>query len=127
MNIYIVRHGQSTHNANQDIPHNPDPPLTALGREQAQFTAAALRDRAIGAVALYASPQRRALETAFALQQELYLAPHILPDLCEAGGLHEHGGLCRDDILRAWPGMTLYERITERGWWTGGETDTEEA
>ena len=45
-------------------------------------------------------PQRRALETAFALQQALQLSPHILPDLCEAGGLGEHAGLCRADILR---------------------------
>src|SRR5205823_8449306 len=87
MKIYVVRHGQSTHNANQDIPHNPDPPLTVLGREQAQMTANALWEARLGAVALYASPQRRALETAFALQQALQLAPHILPDLCEAGGL----------------------------------------
>lgn len=127
MKLYLVRHGQSTHNANQDIPHNPDPPLTELGREQAQRTARALRDLRLGAVALYASPQRRALETASALQQALELAPHILPDLCEAGGLGEHAGMCRDDLLREWPGVTLDERITEQGWWTGGASEDEEA
>src|SRR5579884_424933 len=127
MRVYVIRHGQSTHNANQDIPHNPDPPLTPLGREQAQRTAIALQDARLGAVALYASPQRRALETAFALQQALQLSPHILPDLCEAGGLGEHAGLCQDEILSEWPGVTLDERITERGWWTGGESDREEA
>src|ERR1700722_11189851 len=105
MRIYVIRHGQSTHNANQDIPHNPDPPLTALGREQAQITASALRDITLRALALYASPQRRALETAYALQQALQLAPHILPDLCEAGGLREHAGMCREEILRDWPGV----------------------
>ena len=126
MRIYVVRHGQSTHNANQDVPHNPDPPLTALGREQARITASALRDLALGARALYASPQRRALETAFALQQGLQLAPHILPDLCESGGLREHSGMCRQDILKEWPGVTLDERITEHGWWTEGTSDEEE-
>ncbi|HLK60043.1 MAG TPA: histidine phosphatase family protein [Chthonomonadaceae bacterium] len=127
MKIYIIRHGQSTHNANQDNPHNPDPPLTTLGREQAQRTAVALRETGLGAVALYASPQRRALETAAFLQQALQLSPHILPDLCEAGGLGEHAGLCRNEILREWPGVTLEERVTEQGWWTGGESDREEA
>lgn len=128
MKIYVVRHGQSTHNANQDTPHNPDPPLTALGREQAQITAAALRVAQLEAVALYAGPQRRALETAAAIQKALHLAPHILPDLCEAGGLQEHAGMCREDILREWPGMTLDERITATGWWTGGTgEDKEEA
>jgi broad specificity phosphatase PhoE len=127
MKTYIVRHGQSTHNANADIPHNPDPPLTDLGRRQAELTAEALRAANLGATALYASPQRRALETAFALQKKLGLAPHILPDLCEAGGLREHSGLCRDEILSEWPGVTLDERITERGWWSGGMSEDEEA
>ena len=127
MRIYLVRHGQSTHNANQDVPHNPDPPLTALGRQQAQKTAEALREADLKAAALYASPQRRALETASALHQALRLPPYIHPDLCEAGGLREHAGLSRDDILGEWPGVTLDERITARGWWTGGEREDEEA
>lgn len=127
MKLYLVRHGQSTHNANQDIPHNPDPPLTSLGHEQAQLTANALRDAHLGAVALYASPQRRALETAAPIHQALALPAHILPDLCEAGGLREHAGLCRDDILQEWPGVTLDERITASGWWIGGTSEDEEA
>ncbi|HZO89014.1 MAG TPA: histidine phosphatase family protein [Chthonomonadaceae bacterium] len=77
MKIYVIQHGQSTHNANQDVPYNPDSPLTPLGREQAQRTARALQDARLGAVALYASPQCRALETAFALQQALGLAPNF--------------------------------------------------
>jgi broad specificity phosphatase PhoE len=127
MKIYLVRHGQSTHNADQDIPHDPDPPLTALGREQAQITARALREAEIGAGALYASPQRRALETGFALGRELGLAPHIVPDLCEAGGLREHAGLCRDAILAGWPSCTVDDRITSNGWWTGGLSEDVEA
>lgn len=127
MKIYVIRHGQSTHNANQDVPHNPDPPLTKLGRQQAALTAAALQDARLGVTALYASPQRRALETVAALQAALDLPAHILPDICEVGGLREHSGLCRADILREWPGVILDERITERGWWTGGTSDEEEA
>jgi broad specificity phosphatase PhoE len=127
MKIYIVRHGQSTHNANADIPHDPDPPLTALGREQAHLTGIALRDAQTGARALYASPQRRALETANALRQALGLPAQILPELCESGGLREHFGFCREEILSEWPGMVLDERITDRGWWFRGVGDDDEA
>lgn len=127
MKIYIVRHGQSTHNANQDVPPNPDPPLTALGRLQAEQTAAAILATQIGAVALYASPQRRALETAAPLHQALQLPPHVVPDICEVGGLREISGLRREEILNEWPGVTLDERITESGWWSGGLSDEEEA
>src|SRR5471030_1844666 len=102
MKIYIVRHGQSTHNANLGVPHTPDPPLTALGRRQAEQTADALQAAHVGVVALYASPQRRALETANALHKSLRLPPHVLADLCEAGGLREHSGLCRDEIMSEW-------------------------
>lgn len=126
MKIYVVRHGQSTHNANPGTDHTPDPPLTALGHEQAEMTANALREANLGAVALYSSPHRRALQTAAPLHSALQLPPHILPDICEAGGLGEHAGLCREEILREWPGVTLDERITETGWWAGGSGEEEE-
>jgi len=38
MRIYPVRHGQSTHNAEDDTPHNPDPPLTRLGPQHSPLT-----------------------------------------------------------------------------------------
>jgi broad specificity phosphatase PhoE len=127
MRIYLVRHGQSTHNAGQDDPHEPDPPLTALGREQARITAAALRAERLGARALFASPQRRALETAHAVRQALELVPHVLPDLCEAGGLREHAGMGRQEIAGEWPGVTLDACVTDCGWWTGGTAEDDEA
>lgn len=127
MRIYLVRHGQSTHNANLDIPHNPDPPLTSLGHEQAVITGQALSDAGLNAAMLYCSPQRRALETADALRRSLRLTPHVLPNICETGGLREHSGMTRSDILKEWPGVTLDTGITDSGWWTGGLSDEEEA
>lgn len=127
MRIYLVRHGQSTHNANDDVPHNPDPPLTALGREQARLAAAAVRAEARDAAALYVSPQRRALETAAPLHQALDLPARVLPELCESGGLYEHGGMSRSDILREWPGVDVDAAIQERGWWRPGDQEAEEA
>src|SRR5207237_2076798 len=123
---YLNRHGQSTDHANDHIPHNPDPPLTRLGREQAEITASALRSAGLGATILYASPMRRALETASSLQAALSLPTHILPDLCEAGGLHEYAGMCREDIRREWPEFTLDAGITDAGWWTAGTSEDAE-
>ena len=127
LRIYLVRHGQSTHNADDDVPHNPDPPLTPLGCEQARLAAAAVRAEVSNAVALYVSPQRRALETAAPLQSALGLPARVLPDLCESGGLFEHGGMSRADILCEWPGVDVDAAIQERGWWPAGEAEAEEA
>jgi broad specificity phosphatase PhoE len=125
--IYLVRHGQSTHNAEDDTPHNPDPPLTRLGREQARIAAAALRNEAGDAVALYVSPQRRALETAQAIRDVLRSPTRVCPELCESGGLHEHGGMSREEILAEWPDFLPDPAIRERGWWPVHETEREEA
>jgi broad specificity phosphatase PhoE len=65
MELYLIRHGQSTNNAAQDpwtTNRVADPPLTELGRQQAQSTAESLKDKTIAA--LYCSPYRRALATA---------------------------------------------------------------
>jgi broad specificity phosphatase PhoE len=125
MRIFLVRHGQSTHNINQDA-DNPDPPLTALGEQQAELAARAVAEEVRAPVALYASPQRRALQTAAPLQRALGLPVRVLPDLCESGGLYQHTGMSRDDILREWPATLPDPSITEHGWWTPGETEAQE-
>lgn len=125
MKLYLVRHGQSTHNANADH-DNPDPPLTPLGCEQAALAAEAVRALAPEAVALYASPQRRALQTAAPLHEALGLTVRVVPELCESGGLYQHAGLTRSEILREWPHTQPDSRIGEQGWWQAGETEAEE-
>jgi 2,3-bisphosphoglycerate-dependent phosphoglycerate mutase len=123
MRLYILRHGQSTNNAHQ--PRVPDPPLTDLGREQADRAAAALRAEEPALAALYVSPMRRALETALRLVEGLRLSPCIEPDVCEMGGLMTCPGLTRAELLRDFPTFQLPERVTEQGWWT--PTEVEEA
>src|SRR5262249_2411343 len=103
----------------------PDPPLTEVGREQAVRVAAALKAADIGAAALYASPMRRAIETAHALSSALQLPPPILSDLSETSGRRDGVGMCRDEILQEWPDCVLDVGITEQGWWT--PCDLEEA
>ena len=55
------------------------------------------------------------------------LAARIVPDLCESGGLYEHGGMGRREMLAEWPGVVPDAAIGEAGWWPAGEAETAEA
>ena len=79
MELYLIRHGQSTNNRG-DV-RIPDPPLTELGRKQADRAGQALKR--IGITRLYCSAMLRAVQTAAIVSEHLELAPHIFV------GLHE--------------------------------------
>jgi broad specificity phosphatase PhoE len=82
--ILWVRHGQSTWNVLDRLQgHELSPPLTELGREQAQDAAESLSDR--GVVRLLSSPATRALETAEILAAHLGLEVEVEPLLLEKG------------------------------------------
>jgi broad specificity phosphatase PhoE len=82
--ILWVRHGQSTWNVLDRLQgHELSPPLTELGREQAQDAAESLADR--GVVRLLSSPATRALETAEILAAHLGLEVEVEPLLLEKG------------------------------------------
>jgi broad specificity phosphatase PhoE len=82
--ILWVRHGQSTWNVLDRMQgHELSPPLTDLGREQAQDAAEALADR--GVVRLLSSPATRALETAEIIAGRLGLEVEVEPLLLEKG------------------------------------------
>ena len=82
--ILWVRHGQSTWNVLDRLQgHELSPPLTELGREQAQDAAESLADR--GVVRLLSSPATRALETAEIIAAHLGLKVEVEPLLLEKG------------------------------------------
>jgi broad specificity phosphatase PhoE len=116
MRIYLVRHGQSTNNAEQ--PRVADPALTDLGRQQARAAADALARKNRQFAAIYASPMRRAIETAVTIQAALNAPVTLLPSLCEMNGVHWDVGMTREAILNEWPGLILGEGISANGWWT---------
>ena len=60
--LYLIRHGQTEHNANDIIQGQIDSPLTSLGQQQVKKTAEALRD--ISFTACYHSPLGRTTSTA---------------------------------------------------------------
>lgn len=71
MYLYCVRHGQSTFNAENRIQGQLDPPLSDLGRRQAEVMAEKLAQFPIEAI--YASPLDRAHSTAKPLAKALGL------------------------------------------------------
>jgi len=62
MTIYVCRHGRAEANASGLLLGRADPPLDAVGRQQAEAIAAVLPAEA----AVYSSPLRRCRETAAA-------------------------------------------------------------
>ncbi len=87
--IYLVRHGQSTWNDEHRWAGQADPPLTDLGRRQAQKASSRLKE--MGFRSVTSSDLRRARETAAIMASELGidLAPP-LPELKE----RQSGDIC---------------------------------
>jgi len=105
MIIYCIRHGQSTYNAEGRIQGQSDVPLSPLGRRQAEAMAHALAEAMAGRRpdAIFASPLRRALETARPLADRFELPLQTDPRLKEI-----HAGVFQDrihaEIEREYPG-----------------------
>ncbi len=123
MELYLIRHGQSTNNRG-DLPRVADPPLTALGEEQARRAGESLKGE--GITRLYCSPTLRTLQTAQIIGDTLELPPHVFVGLHEWGGVFEEGGeqgtvqlpgLTRSEMREICPNVVLPEDVTENGWW----------
>ncbi len=124
LELFLIRHGQSSNNAGPDQQRVPDPALTPLGEQQA----AALTNwgQAIALDHLYCSPFLRSLQTTAPLAQTTQLTPQVIPDLCEQGGPYSGNdstekvgekGMPRGEIAAQFPNWQLHETITEDGWW----------
>jgi 2,3-bisphosphoglycerate-dependent phosphoglycerate mutase len=144
MELYIIRHGQSTNNAltNRED-RGCDPPLTDLGRRQAELLAQHLAtgvQRSSDTTGpgydithLYCSPMWRALQTARPIGEALSLTPEVWIDIHEWGGIYlDHGepqgfagypGKTRSEILEEFPDYILPPGITEEGWWNQDHED----
>jgi len=83
--ILLVRHGQIEANVAQRWHGSTDEDLTAHGRAQAHRVAAHLARERPSAVALYASPARRARSTAAPIAAALTLPVVVEPDVTEYG------------------------------------------
>lgn len=108
MELWLVRHGESTWNALGRLQGGADAPLSARGRVQAEALAARLEGMPFDA--LYTSPLRRAWDTAAVCARALGLAPVPVDGFREIGlGAWEGVAV---DLLRAREG-DAYRRWLE--------------
>lgn len=109
MNLYLVRHGQSTWNVQGRVQgQTMHPPLTELGRAQAERAACALRDA--GIVRMLASDQVRALQTAQIIGARIGVPP-LPSSLLREQDLGSWQGLTTEQALAAWR-----DRFGDDGW-----------
>ncbi|HTO01772.1 MAG TPA: histidine phosphatase family protein [Microthrixaceae bacterium] len=109
--ILLVRHGQSEWNADGRWQGQENPPLTALGRLQANRAS-----NAVGAVdAIYASPLDRAATTAMIIAESTGIGPVLIVDGLMERHAGEWQGLTHDQIEEQYPGY-LAERRRPPHW-----------
>jgi broad specificity phosphatase PhoE len=118
--IYLLRHGQSTWNAEHRWAGHSDPPLTDLGRRQAKEACSRLRE--MGFQSVTSSDLCRARETASIITEELglYLNPPV-PELKEIQS-GDICGLTSQEIDLRFPGFLDEWRAGEIIEMPGGET-----
>jgi broad specificity phosphatase PhoE len=102
MLLYLIRHGESTYNVEGRIQGQADCELSERGRRQGQALAQRLASAPIEAI--YASPLRRASQTAEFLAAALGLPIRFDPRLKEVDA-GEFENRLREDVLRRFPGV----------------------
>lgn len=129
MRLIIVRHGETAHNRDGVTLGRANVPLNDLGVKQAAAVAASF---ASAPVAVYASPLRRAVDTASGIAAAHALQVTVEPALIEMDvGEMEHLSYAElrgkyPDFLRAWmsadaadarmPGGETLREVQERAW-----------
>jgi probable phosphoglycerate mutase len=115
--VTLIRHGEPDWNPANGLAVT-DPKLTALGVAQAKATARRLAGEGIDAI--YASPYRRAQETAAALAEATGVRPVTVDGLAEVGVAVD--GLTQEEVDRYF--VEGSRRPLEEHWegWPGAET-----
>jgi 2,3-bisphosphoglycerate-dependent phosphoglycerate mutase/probable phosphoglycerate mutase len=148
MELYLIRHGQSTNNAlmEDQLLRVADPELTEIGQQQAEALAQYLytttnRDQLarfrmdaperqqhhpFRFTHLYCSAMHRAMQTTYPIAKALGLKTEIWIDIHEHGGIYlkkdgvttGYGGRTRTQIMTDYPEFILPHTVTDEGWWT---------
>jgi broad specificity phosphatase PhoE len=98
--LLLVRHGQSTWNQDRRIQGQLDPPLSDVGRRQAEQLGQRLAGREFAG--FYSSDLKRAAETAQLVSEALNIAPKPMPELREIY-LGQWEGLRTEDLADRFP------------------------
>ena len=102
--LLLIRHGQSTWNAQRRWQGSADPPLSDVGRAQARALAAAIAGSGVDAIA--SSDLERARETAAIVAAELGVsAPVRLEPGLRERDVGDVSGLTVEEIDARWPGL----------------------
>lgn len=121
--LLLIRHGQSTWNAEGRWQGQADPPLSPLGEAQALQAGARLREEVGSVDRILSSDLGRAHRTAEILSSELELDPQAI--VLEPGLRERHvgdwSGLTRPEIEERWPGMIDAWRNGDSSVIPGGE------
>ena len=150
MQLYFIRHGQSTNNVRDGdlTPRSSDPELTEKGVRQAEllaeFLAASapgnwdpgddpLNRRGFDLTHLYCSLMKRAIHTGNIIAQRLNLPLFGMPEAYEVGGVfletlvndvvtvNEEYGVDEGFLATNYPNLILTQPIPRSGWWRGGK------
>lgn len=115
----MIRHGQTEWNITGRIQGKTDIPLNAIGLHQGRLLSKAMEKHSVSAV--YASPLKRAYETALLLAVPGGLLVSTLKELCEVDfGLWE--GLTWEEINKLYPDdFKAWDENPVRNTPTGGE------
>jgi len=122
MEITLVRHGQSEHNAG--LTDFLDSPLTPLGQEQAERTAQKLKDESI--TRGFVSPLLRTLQTMSPIARLGQFPVNIEPQLHEYFSTdlyHKFPGMTLESIRSKFPFCSLPETHTLSDPWWGQEIE----
>jgi len=137
MELFLIRHGQSSNNALVDSTLRvEDPLLTTAGELQAKHTAlhlaaglhlhSTVRHAARPVLDhLYCSAMIRAMQTAQPIGEALGVRPEVWLEIHEIGGIFlDHGerrigysGQTRSQLAQRFPDYILPPQLSEHGWW----------
>src|SRR3954470_17751709 len=117
--LLVIRHAQSTWNAERRWQGWADAPLSELGERQAAGAGKRLRDA--GLVAAVASDLRRARRTAELISERLGLGPVRVDDGCRERVVGEWSGLDAEQMQERFPGQRDAWRDGQLGRPPGGE------
>jgi probable phosphoglycerate mutase len=104
--VLLIRHGETRETADRRYPGAADPALIDRGRTQAAALAGTLQ--AVSFDAVYASPSRRARETATPLASQSQVDLQILGELAEmsfgrlSGLSFDEAALALPDVVKRW-------------------------
>lgn len=121
--LLLLRHGQSTWNAEQRWQGTADPPLSASGERQALRAAAWLAEELPPFSGVAASDLQRSRRTAEIIAEALALGPVELHSALRERDVGAWSGCTTDEISARWPGQLQAWREGRLDRPPGGEDD----